>query len=119
MKHISIFINENVNRMYYRIILTYNFSDDATRSPFEELVENIGFAKAEDQSTYVLPYVIKKGSKDVIEPIIKWSEDKGIIISTDDFVQLFYLAYETIDNKKVCKISSKYLEYNLKTKGLI
>ena len=119
MKHITTFINENTEDMKYRMILTYDFSDDDTRSSFEELVEELGFVKAEDQSTYVLPYVIQKQSKDVIEPIVKWSEDKDVKISTDDFVQLFYLAYEIIEGKKVYKISSKFLKYNSKTKGLI
>lgn len=104
--------------MYYRMILTYNFSDDDTRSSFEELVEELGFIKAEDQSTYVLPYG-NKTSKDVLEPIVKWSEDEDIKISADDFVQLFYLAYETADENKVIKIASKFLKYNPKTKGLI
>lgn len=104
--------------MYYRMILTYNFSDDDTRSSFEKLVEELGFMEAEDQSTYVLPYV-NKISKEVLDPIVKWSEDKDIKVSADDFVQLFYLAYETNDEKKVNKIASKFLKYNPKTKGLI
>lgn len=105
--------------MYFRMILTYNFSDDDTRSSFEELVEEFDFFEAEDQSTYVLPYVKYKKSKDVLEQIVKWSEDKDIKISSDDFVQLFYLAYETNDEKKVNKIASKFLKYNPKTKGII
>jgi len=104
--------------MYYKMILTYNFSEDATRASFEELDEKLGFIKADDQSTYVLPYKISKQSKDVIDPIVKWSEDKDIKISTDDFVQLFYLVYVTINGKKVYKIGSKYLIYNPITKGL-
>lgn len=104
--------------MDYRMILTYNFSEDDTRSSFEELVESLGFVEAEDQSTHALPLSINKKSKDILEPIIKWSEDKEIIISIDDFVQLFYLVYETIEGKKVYKIASKYLTYNAKTKGL-
>lgn len=105
--------------MKYRMIITYNFSEDETRSTFEELVEELGFVEAEDQSTYVLPYVIKKVSKDVVDPIVKWSGDKDNQISADDFVQLFYLAYDAADEKKVNKIASKYLKYNSKTKGLI
>lgn len=105
--------------MYYRMILTYNFSDDDTRSSFKELVEELGFVEAEDQSTYVLPYVINKQSKDVLDPIVKWCEDKDIKISADDFVQLFYLAFETVDGKKIRKIASRFLKYNSKTKGLI
>lgn len=104
--------------MYYRMILTYNFSDNDTRSSFEKLVEELGFVEAEDQSTYVLPYVNKK-SKDILEPIVKWSMDKDTKISADDFVQLFYLTYVTVVEKKVNKIASKFLKYNPKTKGLI
>ena len=44
--------------------------------------------------------------------------DKDIKISADDFVQLFYLAYETIEGKKIHKIASKFMRYNSKTKGL-
>ena len=78
--------------MYYRMILTYNFSDDDTRLSFEELVQGLGFVKAEDQSTYVLPYG-DKTLKVILEPIVEWSEDKDIKISADDFVQLFYIAF--------------------------
>ena len=42
MKHITKYINGNRDKMYYRMVLTYNFSDDKTRSSFEELVENLG-----------------------------------------------------------------------------
>ena len=116
MKHITAFINENTEDMCYRMILTYDFSDDATRSSFEELVEGLGFVDAEDQSTYVLPYVIQKQSKDVVEPIKKWSTAKDIEITEEDFVQLFYLIK---DNDEKRKIASKYLKYNPKTEGLI
>lgn len=110
---------KKVHNMKYRMIITYNFSEDETRSTFEELVDALGFVEAEDQSTYVLPYVINKVSKDVVDPIVKWSEGTDNQISADDFVQLFYLAYDAADEKKVNKIASKYLKYNPKTKGLI
>lgn len=110
---------KKVHNMKYRMIITYNFSEDEIRSTFEELVDALGFVEAEDQSTYVLPYVINKVSKDVVDPIVKWSEGTDNQISADDFVQLFYLAYDAADEKKVNKIASKYLKYNPKTKGLI
>ena len=110
---------KKVHNMKYRMIITYNFSEDETRSTFEELVDALGFVEAEDQSTYVLPYVINKVSKDVVDPIVKWSEGTDNQISADDFVQLFYLAYDAADEKKVNKIASKYIKYNPKTKGLI
>lgn len=34
--------------MYYKMILTYKFSDDDTLSSFEELVEDLGFIEVED-----------------------------------------------------------------------
>lgn len=117
MKDIDVYINERNNDMYYRMILTYNFSDDDTRSSFEELVEELGFVEAEDQSTYVLPYVINKKSKDVTEPIVEWSEDEDIFISEDDFVQLFYLLKDIAKDGKT-KIASKYLSYDADTEGL-
>lgn len=101
--------------MDYRMILTYDFSDNPTRSSFEELAEELGFVKAEDQSTYALPFVIQKKSNDVIEPIVKWSTDKKTI-TAKDFIQLFYLIKDNNDKRK---IASKYLKYNPKTKGLI
>lgn len=95
--------------MYYRMILTYNFFEDDTRSSFEELVEGLGFVEAGDQSTYVLPHKPFNKSKDIIDPIVKWSENKDVKISSDDFVQLFYLAYDLNDEKKVNRIALKYL----------
>ena len=107
------------HNMYYKMILTYNFSDDDTRSSFEELVEGFGFVEAEDQSTYVLPYSNSLKSTDVTNAIGDWSLIKDIQISKEDFVQLFYLLSLTINEKKVTKIASKYMEYNSKTKGLM
>lgn len=105
--------------MYYRHILTYNFSNDEARLSFEELIVNLGYTKAEDQSTYVLPYSITKKSKDVLDAIIAWSVNKDIHVSSDDFIQLFYLFSITIDDKKATKIKSTFLKYNPKLKGLI
>ena len=105
--------------MYYKHILTYNFSDDEVRSSFEELIVNLGYTKAEDQSTYVLPYTVTKKSKDVLDAIIAWSVNKDIHVSTYDFVQMFYLLSITIGDRKATKIKCKFLKYNPKTKGLI
>lgn len=105
--------------MYYKMILTYNFSDDDTRSSFEELVEGLGFVEADDQSTHVLPYSNSLKSTDITKAIGDWSLEKDIQISKEDFVQLFYLSSLTIIGKKVTKIASKYMKYNPKTKGLM
>ena len=107
------------HNMYYKMILTYNFSDDDTRSSFEELVEGFGFVEAEDQSTYVLPYGNSLKSTDVTNAIGDWSLIKDIQISKEDFVQLFYLSFLTIYETKVTQLASKYMEYNSNTKGLM
>ena len=36
----------------YKQLITYNFSNDDTRESFEEMIEDMGFEKQEDQSTY-------------------------------------------------------------------
>lgn len=115
MKHVSAFLNEKKD-MYYRMVLTYNFSVDEARLSFEELVEKLSFEKVEDQSTYALPFAINKKSKDVIDPIVKWSEDKSTNISGEDFVQLFYWIIDKTNDGKT-KLASKYLQYNLMTNG--
>lgn len=105
--------------MYYRHILTYNFSDNDTRSSFEKMISNLGYVEAEDQSTYVLPFILFKTSDSILDTIIAWSVNKDIHVSSDDFVQLFYLLSVTVEAKKVAKIANKFLRYDPKTKGLI
>ena len=102
--------------MHFRHVLTYDFSDDNTRASFKELLEEMQYVEAEDQSTYVLPYNVSLKSIVVVDAIVKWSEDKTIVISSKDFVQLFYLI-QTFE--KVTKICSRFLKYNTKAKGLI
>lgn len=105
--------------MYYKHVLTYNFSEDDTRSSFMELVEGLGYIEAEDQSTYVLPYSKLLKTKDVVDAIVDWSKEKDIKITKDDFVQLFYLSSLTANDKTVTRMASKFLKYNPTTKGLI
>lgn len=104
--------------MYYKHILTYNFSEDDTRSSFMELVEGLGYIEAEDQSTYVLPSSKSLKAQDVADAIVDWSKEKDIKITKDDFVQLFYLSSLTAGDQKVTKMASKFMQYNPTTKGL-
>lgn len=104
--------------MYYRHILTYDFSEDDTRSSFMELVEGLGYIEAEDQSTYVLPYSMSLKAKDVTDAIMDWSMENDLKITKDDFVQLFYLSSLTAGDQKVTKMASKFMKYNPTTKGL-
>ena len=116
MKTFSEFVAND--SMYYRHILTYNFSKDETRSSFMELIGPLGYIEAEDQSTYVLPYDDNLNIEPFCDAIIKWSSDKKITIEKDDFVQIFHLCFAVENSKVIRKIASKYLKYNDKTKGL-
>lgn len=104
--------------MYYKHILTYNFSEDDTRSSFMELVEGLGYRAAEDQSTYVLPYGKALTLDDVTKAIEDWSTQRDLQISEEDFVQLFYLTLVQTIIKKVIGMASKFMKYNPTTKGL-
>lgn len=116
MKPLATYIKET--SMYYRHILTYNFSEDDTRASFMGLVEGLGYMEAEDQSTYVLPYSMSLKANDVADAIVDWSKEKDIKITKDDFVQLFYLSSLTAGEQKVTKMASKFMKYNPTTKGL-
>lgn len=109
----------NNQNMYYKMILTYNFSDNDTRSSFEELVDGLGFVEVEDQSTYVLPYSSSWKSTYITKSIEDWSLLKDNQIFKEDFVQLFYLLSLTNNEKIVTKIASKYMTYNPKNKRLM
>ena len=56
MKHITTYINENTEDMYYKQLLTYTISNNETRSSFKELLTNMGFIDMPDQSTWALPF---------------------------------------------------------------
>ena len=104
--------------MYYKHILTYNLSEDETRSSFMELVEGLGYMEAEDQSTYVLPSGKALTLIDATKAIVDWSTQRDIQISKEDFVQLFYLATVKSNDTKVTKIASKFMKYNPITKEI-
>ena len=105
--------------MYYKHILTYNFSEDDTRASFMELVEGLGYMEAEDQSTYVLPSGEAMTLVDATKAIVDWSTQRVVQISEEDFVQLFYLAPVEANDKKVTRMASKFMKYNPTTKGMI
>ena len=102
--------------MYYKHVLTYDFSNNETRESFKELVEGMGYVEAEDQSTYVLPYNKSIQSKEVANAIVAWSKDVDVF--SDDFVQIFYLVTVTSKDNNVTKIGSRFLKYESKNKEL-
>jgi len=82
-----------------------------------ELVEGLGYMKAEDQSTFVLPS--GEALDEATKPIVDWSAQRDVRISKEDFVHLFYLAPVEADDKKVTKMADKFMKYNPTTKGLM
>lgn len=119
MKTFSEFIKEK--NMYYRHVLTYNFSDDDTRSSFVELIEEIGYIKAEDQSTYVLPYGNQARCKTLTAALQTWISSNNPKIIKGDFIQLFYLTKykKPKSEQEIPIIASKFMQYDPHTKGLI
>lgn len=109
-------MNLKLVAMYYKHVLTYDFSDDETRESFKKLIEEMGYVEAEDQSTYVLPYSKLIQSKEIADAIEAWS--KNVEICLDDFVQIFYLVTVSSRDNKVTKIGSRFLKYDSKNKGL-
>ena len=100
----------------YIIFLTYTFHDGETRTSFEDLLAGNGYVKAEDQSTYVLPYSSDVRVSQMADDIVEWSKD--VDIDKEDFVELFYLTTLKSGDKSVTRITSRFLKYDSKTKGL-
>lgn len=103
----------------YRHVLTFNFSDDETRLSFEELMEDMGFKQAEDQSTYVLDLEVDLPSLIVKQQVIRWSQSRNVYIEKEDFVQLFYsTAISSEEGRRVPAIGARLLTYDEETEGL-
>lgn len=117
MKPLPEYLKDKI--MNYRQILTYNFSDNDTRTSFEDLLNDNGYIKAEDQSTYVLPYDSGLRVSAIKDKIIDWSSAKETMIDASDFVQIFFLSEVKAGAKVIIKMSSKFLKFDSKTKGLI
>ena len=58
----------------YKQLITYNFSNDDTRESFEEIIEDMGFEKKEDQSTYTLRARSDVSVREMKNEIVNWSE---------------------------------------------
>lgn len=116
MKTFTEFLKRKI--MYYRHVLTYNFSDNDTRSSFIQLVENFGYLEAKDQSTYLLPFEKTLNIEDICDAIIEWSDDSEIYVDHDDFVQIFHLYLTKEEGRNIRKIAVRNLGYDNRTKGL-
>lgn len=102
--------------MNYRQVLTYTFHNGEARTSFEDLLDENGYGKADDQSTYVLPYSSSVRVTDMVNSIIDWSKEQEI--HKEDFVEIFYLTTLKAGENSVTKIASRFLKYDSKTKGL-
>ena len=97
--------------MYYKAVLTYDFSDDDTRDSFCDLIMGMGFLEASDQSTFKLPLKCPLSRIDLEREIKEWSLEEDVIITEDDFIQFFYAVPAPYEGKKVAGIESRYMSY--------
>ena len=105
---------------YYKQVITFDFHNDDTRKAFEELIADMGFEQADDQSTWALPFKEKILHGVVEGKIRKWSEDKDVEINKTDFVQLFYAkAVKDENDVNRAGIASTYFKYNKGKNALI
>ncbi len=102
----------------YRQVLTYNFSDDDTRTSFEELIEDLGYYPADDQSTYLLDSSSDLSSLLLKQQIVRWSQSRSVFINEDDFVQIFYATSVSEEGRRIPVIGSRVLSYDKETEGL-
>jgi len=104
----------------YKQLKTYNFSNDETRESFEEMIEDMGFEKQEDQSTYTLRARSDVSVREMKNEIINWSECAESYIDVEDRVALFYVTVVQLDEfHKAPVIDSVSFVYDIETEGLV
>lgn len=103
----------------YKQLITYNFSNDETRESFEEMIEDMGFEKQEDQSTYTLRARSDVSVREMKNEIINWSECAESYIDVEDRVYLYYVTVAELDEfNKAPVIDSVTFVYDIETEGL-
>lgn len=104
----------------YKQLITYNFSNDETRESFEEMIEDMGFEKQEDQSTYTLRARSDVSVREMKNEIINWSECAESYINVEDRVDLYYVTVVQLDEfHKAPVIDSVSFVYDVETEGLV
>ena len=104
----------------YKQLITYNFSNDETRESFEEMIENMGFEKQEDQSTYALRARSDVSVREMKNEIVNWSECAESYIDVEDRVDLYYVTVAELDEfHKAPVIDSVSFVYDVETEGLV
>ena len=103
----------------YKQLITYNFSNDETRESFEEMIEDMGFEKQEDQSTYTLRARSDVSVREMKNEIVNWSECVESFIDVEDRVDLYYVMVAELDEfRKTPVIESVSFVYDVETEGL-
>ena len=104
----------------YKQLITYNFSNDETRESFEEMIEDIGFEKQEDQSTYTLQARSDVSVREMKNEIVNWSECAESYIDVEDRVDLYYVTVAELDEfNKAPVIDSISFVYDVETEGFV
>ena len=104
----------------YKQLITYNFSNDETRYSFEEMIEDMGFEKREDQSTYTLRARSDVSVREMKNEIVNWSECAESYIDVEDRVDLYYVTVVELDEfHKAPVIDSVSFVYDVETEGLV
>ena len=104
----------------YKQLITYNFSNADTRYSFEEMVEDMGFEKQEDQSTYTLRARSDVSVREMKNEIVNWSECVESYIDVEDRVDLYYVTVAELDEfNKAPVIDSVSFIYDVETDGLV
>ena len=103
----------------YKQLVTYNFSNDETRESFEEMIEDMGFEKQEDQSTYTLRVRSDVSVREMKNEIVNWSECVESYIDVEDRVDLYYVTVAELDKfNKAPVIDSVSFVYDVETDAL-
>ena len=104
----------------YKHLITYSFSNDETRESFEEMIEDMGFEKQEDQSTYTLRTRSDVSVREMKNEIVNWSECAESYINVEDRVDLYYVTVVELDEfHKAPVIDSVSFVYDVETEGLV
>ena len=103
----------------YKQLITYNFSNDDTRESFEDMIEDMGFEKQGDLSTYTLRARSDVSVREMKNEIVNWSECVDLYIDVEDKVDLFYVTVVELDEfHKAPVIDSVSFVYDVETEGL-
>ncbi|MFT4223292.1 hypothetical protein [Dysgonomonas sp.] len=88
----------------FKAVITYTFKK-GSREDFEEFLDECGFEKQEDQSTYAMPYYNSVDINEVCEAMEEYCSEN---LKKGDIVDFFTLVYIDKDKKEVGMELVKY-----------